>query len=216
MNALVALLMGLAYVAPPGPVNVETIRRGSATGFRGAFGLQLGALVGDLFYAALALLGVGALLPPTALRLGLAPLGAIVLVYLGYTALRDGVYGLRAVGACGSVIGGDASASMRRGVLAGIGISLANPFAVAFWLTVSGAVLPHMRGNVTTFLAAFFAGVLAWAVALPVLTWSCRAALHGRGFHCVSVACGAALVAFGVGVGSAVIFPGGTIAHALF
>jgi len=214
MNALAALLMGLAYVAPPGPVNVETIRRGAADGFRGALGLQIGSLVGDLFYAALALLGVGTLLPPALLRLGLAPLGAAVLAYLGYCALRDGVHGLRAPGIIGTATGDGASA-MRRGILAGVGISLANPFSLAFWLTVGGTILPHARGSVASLLAAFFAGILAWAVALPVLTWACRAALHGRAFHCISLACGVALVAFGAGVGGAIAFPTGALAHAL-
>lgn len=208
MNALPALLMGLAYV--------ETIRRGAAAGFRGALGIQLGALVGDLLYAALALLGVGTLLPPAALRLGIAPLGALVLLYLGYTALRDGVQGLRAIGTFRLATGSVSSSSMRRGMLAGVGISLANPFAIAFWLTVGSTVLPRARGDVAPLLAAFFAGILAWAVALPLLTWACRAALHGRAFHCISLACGVALVVFGAGVGSAVAFPTGVMAQALF
>jgi threonine/homoserine/homoserine lactone efflux protein len=51
MNILICALMGLAYVAPPGPVNLETVRRGVAGGFRAGLVLQLGAVLGDLLYA---------------------------------------------------------------------------------------------------------------------------------------------------------------------
>ena len=208
MQLLTALLLGLVYTVPPGPVNVETIRRGATTGFRGALGLQFGALVGDLVYAVLALLGAGTLLPASVLHLGLAPVSALVLVYLGYTALRDGISGLRRAETHAIVRGGDGATALRHGALAGFGIAMVNPFAVAFWLTVGSAMLPHDRGSDIPFLAAFFLGMLAWAVVLP---WACQALLRGPAIQVISLVCGVVLVGFAVAVGSSVAFPAGGI-----
>ena len=215
MQILVALLLGLAYVAPPGPVNIETIRRGAASGFRGAFGLQLGALVGDVCYAVLTLLGIGALLPLAALRLGLAPLGTAVLAYFGYSALRDGIGGFRAARTYRRIADRDGTAALRRGFLAGFGISLTNPLAIVFWLTVGYTVLPRTWAGAATFLVSFFLGMLAWMLALPLLSGTCRAALQGHAFSCVSLVCGIVLLGFAAGVGSAAILAPGALAHVL-
>ncbi len=49
-----AFALGIAFRAPPGPVNAEAGRRGLHRGFRGAFLTEVGALVGDTAWAILA------------------------------------------------------------------------------------------------------------------------------------------------------------------
>src|SRR2546423_3713334 len=65
---LSAFGLGLAFCAPPGAVTAEALRRGLARGFRPALLMQLGSLIGDAPWAALALTGAAWLAQPSALR----------------------------------------------------------------------------------------------------------------------------------------------------
>ncbi len=65
--------LGLAFCAPPGAVTAEALRRGLERGFWSVLLLELGSLVGDATWAALALFGaaagrVGFLRPASAAR----------------------------------------------------------------------------------------------------------------------------------------------------
>lgn len=223
MDVAVGVLLGLVYIAAPGPVNVETVRCGLAGGGRAALALQLGACLGHALYAALALLGLGLLVlyAPVHLLLGLAGTG--VLVYLGAAALREGWRGWAAAGAVRRPDGArgiqaertsrqrnsrgrrGAGSLSRRTLTLGAAISLANPFAVAFWVSVGGTVLHQAHRNGLLFLGGFFLSVLLWAVSLPVLLGWGRLALRGRVFDGVSIACGGTLIAFGLALGRAML-----------
>jgi chemosensory pili system protein ChpE len=89
MNAALAIMLGLVYVASPGTVNIETLRRSLTGGFRVALALQLGSLIGDLFWAILALAGVGLLLTHAAAHTLLSIASTVLLLYLGYSALHS-------------------------------------------------------------------------------------------------------------------------------
>jgi chemosensory pili system protein ChpE len=56
VDMLIAAFMGLVYVAPPGPVNIETARRVARSGAWAGCALQLGSLLGDALYAILGML----------------------------------------------------------------------------------------------------------------------------------------------------------------
>jgi threonine/homoserine/homoserine lactone efflux protein len=221
MDIAVGALLGLAYIAAPGPINVETLRRGLAGGTRAALALQFGACLGHLTYAALALLGLGvlALAAPVHLLLGLAGTG--VLTYLGVAAVRDGWRGWAGASAAAHPSGDRLALAeahgnprgprarvqqapvVRRTLALGAAISLANPFAVAFWLTIGGSVLHQAHRNGVLFLGGFFLSVVVWAVGMPaVLGWG-RAAVRGRLFNGVSMVCGGTLIAFGLTLGHA-------------
>ncbi len=58
---VVPVILGIAYAAAPGVVNTECLRRGFSSGFRSAFGVQLGALLGDGIWAVIAFSGLAAL-----------------------------------------------------------------------------------------------------------------------------------------------------------
>ena len=87
--ALAAFGLGLALCAPPGVVFAETVRRGLGRGFRAALGVQMGSLVGDGTWAALALGGAALLAQQWLLRLVLGAVGVTLLLYLALKALRD-------------------------------------------------------------------------------------------------------------------------------
>lgn len=59
---LTGLWLGLVFNAAPGPVFTESLRRGVRGGFRPAFAVQVGSLVGDAAWAVLGLAGAAALL----------------------------------------------------------------------------------------------------------------------------------------------------------
>jgi len=86
---LSAIGLGIAYNAAPGAVNTEALRRGLARGFRPALLVQLGALIGDTTWAALALTGTVFLVHNRSLRLFLGIAGACFLLRLAWNALQE-------------------------------------------------------------------------------------------------------------------------------
>jgi threonine/homoserine/homoserine lactone efflux protein len=207
MDIAIGMGMGLAYIAAPGPVNVETLRRGLTGGARNALSIQLGACTGHALWAALAFGGLGVLMlyPAAHLALGLA--GIAVLLYLGWSSLREGIHILTnrtertAVEVIRAVTLGGSSPLNTRMLGTGVVISITNPFAVAFWLSVGGTVL-HQSGRVPElFLAGFFLSVLLWAIAVPLAIALARSFLQGRVQGWISSTCGLALVLFGFTLG---------------
>lgn len=186
--------LGLAYAATPGVVNTECIRRGMSRGFRPAFSVQAGALLGDGVWAALALAGVAALAQHESLAIVLGLAGSLFLCRLAFAALREAWIGpperteIRTVG-------GD----LGTGVVFGI----ANPAGFAFWSGVGGGMLAARGSDAgmadyASFLLAFLAGALCWALGLSSLVGWGRQYARPRLFRVLDAACGAVLGVFGV------------------
>jgi threonine/homoserine/homoserine lactone efflux protein len=85
--------VGLADAVVPGAVNTEAMRRGFGGGFRPAFLVQLGSLVGDVAWAALGLTGAAVLASSDALAVALGLIGSAFLFALARTAFVDAVKG---------------------------------------------------------------------------------------------------------------------------
>src|SRR5262245_10218818 len=128
---LIPLLLGVAYAVAPGVVNTECLRRGISSGFRPAFLVQIGALLGDGVWAVLAFSGLAALSRVSSLLdvIGLA--GGLYLCKLALDAFRDAVHGRKTVD---STV---ATQPLRTGLIFG----LANPAALAFWSGLGGGML---------------------------------------------------------------------------
>jgi chemosensory pili system protein ChpE len=210
MAIVLGVLMGLAYVAPPGPVNLETVRRGLTGGFRMALYLQVGALLGDLFYAVLAMVGAPVLVTNTLIHALLGVAAVALLVSLGWAALCDGWQALRPGAASPALIPPapypPAACASWRSFLAGAAISAANPLAVVFWLSVDRALLGQPHGQQVLLLGGFALACLAWVLALPLLVGWCRATVSACFFPWVSLACGPILIACGLALGRTLIF----------
>ena len=128
MELTMGLIMGFAYMASPGPITSETLRRGAIFGFPAAISVQLGGMIGHLFYAFLAYSGVQLLLQMEALQIGLGLFSFGLLLYLGITTIKDrNIFRL--------VADGDSrpGCSVVKTFVTGGLISLTNPFAIAFW-----------------------------------------------------------------------------------
>lgn len=199
MEWISGLLLGAVYVLPPGPVTIETVQRGMRGGTPAAVAVQLGAVGGDLCYAALMVSGLSSLLGHSALQHWLGLLGAALLVALGLASLRDrGVCDLRPAK---ESVGVGADHGLGRHLAAGLALGLANPFSVAFWLAVGGTALQN-----PTALSGFVAGALLCSL----LTAFVAGQLHRPRWHGVArwtgVGCGVALILLGAQLGLATLF----------
>jgi threonine/homoserine/homoserine lactone efflux protein len=189
---LPALALGLAYAATPGVVNAECVRRGVARGFRPALLVQLGSLIGDGVWAALALTGVAAWGRSASLSIGLGFVGALFLCRLAFTALRSAWTGPTAARRP------ESGADFRTGALFG----LANPAGIAFWAGIGGGLATTTSdpggAAFALFLVAFMGGALVWSLGLSALVAWGRRFVRPVVFRVVDACCGLALGYLGV------------------
>ena len=196
MIVLTGIALGVAYCAVPGAVNTECIRRGLSGGFRPAFLIQGGALLGDMVWATLGLTGAAIILgfEPLVILLGLV--GAGFLFSLARNAFRSAW--------APAPTAADGLTQRGRPLIVGATFSLANPAGLAFWSGIGGGMLATLgdpsAGEIALLLTAFFAGSLLWCVALSaVVSWGRRFA-SPRLFRCVDALSGVALSYFAVRV----------------
>lgn len=195
-TALSGALIALSFAAPPGPVAMETMRRGLRGGFGPALRVQLGSIIGDLTWCLAALIGLAPLTQVAWVRGALGLAGIAVLLYLGVAGLRDA--------ARPPVIDTTRPSAHQRGAFrSGLWISMANPMAVGYWLGIGGALaaagligqsLPQTFG----FVVGFVAAVVGWAFLMAGLVRWGRPLITPTLYRWVSLACGLTLIAFGL------------------
>lgn len=185
------LLLGLAYVLPPGPVTTETVRRSVHGGIPAALAVQLGAVGGDLCYALLVFAGLGQLLSHAAVRSAAGLLGAALLLVLGISALRGWMAGDSQI-AAGDAAG--AQYSLWRIAAVGLLVSLMNPFAAGFWLTAGSAAIEASP----VWLAGFMTGSLFASTLTALVLGRLRGQRAAPYARWISLACGCVLIVFGL------------------
>lgn len=194
MFFLSSLALGIAFAAPPGVITAETVRRGLARGFRPAFLVQLGSLIGDATWAAVALTGGAFLIQNEPARLLLSLAGTLMLLYLAGNAFREVKAG---------AVPGEGRTTVQGDFAAGALLSLSNPFAVAFWLGVgTSAVFAGVGAprpiHFALFFVAFMSGALLWSLILAgLVAWGYRF-VNAAFFRWVNLLCGLALGYFGL------------------
>lgn len=194
MNVLAQLFLtgvglGAAYNAAPGAVNTEALRRGLARGARPALLVQLGALIGDSLWAALALTGTALLVQSHPLRLILGVVGATFLMRLAWRALQESWSG-GLPRAHGQTARGDFAT--------GVVFSVANPFALAFWTGIGGGLVGASGGtarmaSVSALFTGFMLGATLWCLCLPIVIGWGQRFVRPAFFRWVNALCGLAL-----------------------
>ncbi len=203
--AFIGIVMGIAFAAPPGVVTAETFRRGVRGGFPLAFGVQLGSLIGDATFALLALAGLAALAQNSFLQSTLGFVGAAFLLYLAWSSFQSAISPVTIIG------DGELKAARRGAFLTGLALSLTNPWAIAFWLSLGGALVSIGLTNasarqVAFFFASFMLGSALWALFLSFAIARVRRWIRPMLFRIVSIISGLALGTFGLfGVGRVVL-----------
>jgi threonine/homoserine/homoserine lactone efflux protein len=211
----IGVLMGIAFAAPPGAVTAETIRRGVRGGFAIAFGVQLGSLIGDATYAILALGGLAALAENYTMQIALGAFGAMFLMYLAWSSFQSArLVDLPVVaahpGSQGRWSRDFDSTHQQDAFLSGLTLSLTNPWAIAFWLSLGGGLaslgLTGASGlQNAMFFSSFMLGSALWALILSIIIARVRGWIRPVVFRAISILCGLALGAFGLIAASHVI-----------
>jgi chemosensory pili system protein ChpE len=184
---------------------METIRRGLRGGFGPALRVQLGSIIGDVLWCALALLGLSPLTQLPWVRAGLGVAGVGALLTLGALGIRDAFRVLAAPTA-------EAPGPRRGAFRSGLAISMANPMAVGYWLSVGGAlvaagVVGATAAQTASFVAGFVGGALAWAFAAAfAVRWGKRI-MTPLLFRAVTFTCGSVLIVFGLTLASQILGP---------
>ncbi|AFZ72071.1 LysE family translocator [Natronobacterium gregoryi] len=179
-TTLAGVVFGLALAAPPGPMNAIIAEESVVRGWSAGFWAGLGAMLADVLFFVLALLGVVAVIDHyPAVRPALYLAGGLLMLYF-------------AVGAIGETRAAtsftDSGEVGSKGFRKTFALSLTNPYQIGFWLTVgvglleSGTldVFAHVPGvgdllagsllvetGSPALLLGFFGGIAVWVVGYP-------------------------------------------------
>ena len=189
-----ALGLGLAFCASPGALNAEALRRGLARGFSSALLVEVGSLIGDGTWAVIGLSGAAYVAKYRLASIALASLGSVFLFWLAFHALRDAWPGTRPPPRPQRHHGDFAAGAL---------ISLMNPYTVAFWMGLGGAVSVMgserpLVAQYAAFLGAFMLGATLWCFVVSVMIGWGRHVVTPAVFRLINALCGAVLAYAGV------------------
>jgi len=209
-----SLLMSLSGALMPGPMLTYTISRTLATTRRswatGARVVAGHAAVEALLVMALSLGVVGFLRAPAAVK-AIATVGAVLLVYMGVSLLRETVRGrgMELAGAQGAPAAPAASGFITRlpPVAAGVLVSVSNPYWWIWWVTVGAAFLVRYDVTLQSWpaLAAFFVGHelgdLGWFLAVSTVLSLGGSRIPRGVVTVIQAVCGVAIIGFALFLG---------------
>lgn len=165
---LTALVLGFTYAAIPGPVNTESIRRTLKHGPKEGIAIQVGSLVGDIFWAIVGLSGAAFLLRFDAVTVVIGLIGAGILLRLAKDALAGAIRPHQV----------DATGMNGKSLPIGLAFGMANPAGIAFWSGLGASVFGTRDPSLVAIAAlvvAFGIGAVTWAVvAVGTSAWGGR------------------------------------------
>jgi len=201
------IVFGLALAAPPGPMNAviaeESVLRGWWAGLRAG----LGAMIADLCFFALALVGLVTVVrryPPV--QTGMLALGGCLMLYFAVGAVRDAQQFVEVERGAGN------------GFRKALALALTNPYQIVFWLTVGVSLLERgqldvlaplplvgsplagqfvVRTGDPVLIVGLFVGIVVWITAFPALLVTARRRVE-RLAPAVAWFSGAVLAGFGL------------------
>ena len=193
-TAGLSFVIALTGAVAPGPVLVLIIGQVLAQGIRAAVFILLGhALIEAVFIVCLAR-GLKNLLKNYRVRSVLGLIGGLVLAWMGWEILR---------GAGGASLSGrsDAAMSALTLVLAGVGVSLSNPYFTGWWATVGVGQVATLRFGRPRDYAAFFLGHelgdMAWYLFVAMVIIAGRSWLDDHIYRMILGVCAGAILLLG-------------------
>jgi len=189
-----AIGLGTAYSVTPGAVNTEAIRRGVTRGARSALLVETGSLIGDSFWAILALTGVTLLTRYLAVQIVLGITGGFFLLRLSWLALSEVFTHQHTSSGHVTTARGDFAT--------GVVFGLANPVGLAFWSGLGSSVVAWgVTGwQFVVFFAGFFLGAVLWCIGISaVIRWG-RHWIRPALFRWINALCALTLGYFGIRV----------------
>ena len=180
-----AFVMSLAFALQPGVIGFESLRRGIAHGGTAALHVELGSLLGDGVWAAIALLGASVLFQNSLLSLALGFFGCALLLRFAWDAWRASRSDVEITAA---------GAGPSSHLLAGALLSLSNPQNITFWLGMSGTIIglgilePEPK-HLLVFFAGFMIAQVCWCFFFASLVGFGRRLLNQSVFGWINRAC---------------------------
>jgi putative LysE/RhtB family amino acid efflux pump len=173
-----------------GPMSAWLIRTTLRSGYGAGAAIAAGVGVVDLCYAGIGVTGVATALRSDDLRTVAGLIGAIVIGYLGVTAL------LAARQPAPEVVQPDLLRPRLAFVLS-LGATAINPATIGSWAAVFAGLGTQGR-NLATLVVGVGLGSLSWLVILTGLISLIRHGLTRRGFQIADIACGVCMLALAV------------------
>ena len=133
----------------------------------------------------------------------LAVSGVGLLLYLGFCGIRDAFRAAK-------LNQGGAVDAKKGAFRSGMAISIANPMAMGYWLSIGGTLVAtgvagQSSGQTATFVFGFVAGTFLWAFIMALAVRFGKRILHPNLFRVINFGCGAALMIFGIMLASQMI-----------
>ncbi|MDP8213815.1 MAG: LysE family transporter [Candidatus Euphemobacter frigidus] len=189
-----AFILALTGAIAPGPVLVLVIGQVLARGISAAFFIMLGhALLESLLILGLAR-GMKNLIADRRVRSVLGMVGGLVLLWMGWDLFHQpGVMKLSGNGV-------EAISGVKL-VLAGIGVSLSNPYFTGWWATVGTGQVASLKLKSVWDYSIFFIGHelgdLAWYLFVAVMVAAGRGWLEGENYRIVMKVSAVIILLFG-------------------
>lgn len=194
---ITAFIVGFSGAMMPGPLLSYTIaesaRRGWIVGPLMIVGhgiLELGLVIGIMA-------GLSSFIQKPAVSSGIALVGGAFLLYLGFSMSRQAARG--EISLADSTAGSEVKGM--HPVLAGVLISLSNPYWSIWWATIGLGYFSIALQSGWAGMAAFFTGHIsadfAWYVMIAVLVANGRRFISPKAYNYVLLGCGLFLIGMG-------------------
>jgi len=210
MDVMLGAMLGVVYILSPGPVIVETVRRGVRAGFRGALLLQVGALAADLILASLALYGLTRFMGNPTIQFVLSMTGMGLLFGLGIISLRQcwGSSLRKAQDSTTETICRVVAKTSSGHFVIGLGLAFANPYGLLFWMSIEKTILHQASSYLVHFLLGFFVAGLVVSVVIAKLVCLSSRWLTPNMSRLTAFTLGVAMIGMGLNLGyAAVLYP---------
>ncbi|WP_277640665.1 LysE family translocator [Wolinella succinogenes] len=169
-SLLQGILLGLGAAVPLGPINV-LIMNTALSSARSAFGVGFGAMLADLTYLGVVLLGFHLFLESPLIQEILSLLGGAFLLYLSLLLYRGRNQSIQER----SQKHHPFFKSLAKGYL----LTLSNPYTIAFWLSVASLTAsPKYQGQ--WLIVGLVIAILCWITFLPFLIYKTKHLISPR------------------------------------
>lgn len=211
---ITAFIVGLSGAMMPGPLLSYTIAESARRGWTAGPLMVLGHGILELALVIGIMAGLSSFIQNQLISSGIALIGGAFLLYLGFSMSRQAARGELIPE--GSGVGSEAKGM--HPVLAGILISLSNPYWSVWWATIGLGYFTLALQSGGYGLAAFFTGHISadflWYVMVAILVANGRRFLSRKAYNFILLACGLFLIGMGIyfictGLSAAFGWPGG-------
>jgi len=199
----ISFTLALTGAVTPGPVLVLVIGQVLAQGLTGAFFILIGHALLEIFFLTGLAFGFTRFLKNDRVQGCLGLIGGAVLIWMGQDIFRS---------AAGAVLPeGEAEAlGWLKLILAGIGVSLSNPYFTGWWATIGTGQIASLRlrekKEYTFFFLGHQAGDFAWYMFVALVLTVGRRWLTGDVYTIILRVCGALILVLGAAFIVAALF----------